>query len=121
MINFSIRHSLNDIIPNNEKEFEFVGGSIEHSALLVSKDRENCEIIRFLMFPPQISTIFKGQVEDDISNINIFPDRRVMWYSHEKNIIFVDLLNENSKRITLQNTTLCSPIFATKNEDFFYF
>ena len=121
MINFSIRHSLNDIIPNNEKEFEFVGGSIEHSALLVSKDRENCEIIRFLMFPPQISTIFKGQVEDDISNINIFPDKRVMWYSHEKNIIFVDLLNENSKRITLQNTTLCSPIFATKNEDFFIF
>ena len=121
MINFSIQHSLDDLIKGQNINYSYVGCYIDNSVILVSKENSITKLFRFHSIPPSISTIYEGEIDTDIFNIIISPNKRILSFTDRKNIYFIDLLNPNSKIISLQNCTKCAPIFSTDKETYYIF
>ena len=121
MINFALRHSIDDLIGEGSAEYSYVGCYIEHSVILVSKKDSTTKFIRFHLIPPSVSTIFEGEIDTDIFDIIISPNKRILSFTDRNNIYFIDLLNPKSKLNSLQNCSKCAPIFSTDKETYYIF
>lgn len=120
MINFVVRHSLDDIIPDTHTKYEFIGSTVEDAAFLIERSTDNIEIIKFNLIPPSITPILNGDIEKNIKDVSLSVDKRYIAYTVDNNIKIIDLENPNDKPLMVENCNKFSFVLSNKGIFFVY-
>ncbi|OHS93848.1 hypothetical protein TRFO_02374 [Tritrichomonas foetus] len=140
MLSFSIRHSLSDIIGDPKDYIHFnddqidtetlvdpsqcilCGVSNDGYSILYQKFQSYIIFYQFTYFPPLSKKIYRGELDEGISNARLSRNNRFLSYATSSgHVMIADTTIESDPLLCLKDTTNCLPIQTTVHKTYYIF